>query len=566
MCGITGILKLNRDNNKTISNYLNLMKHRGPDASGIFADEHGGIGVNRLWVRGAETVNLPQRITINGKISYAVINGQIYGDAVGLEEIFSIASDFRPSSCMYAFASYAPEERTITLKRDFFGIKPLYYKVGNSFTFSSEIPPLICENSTINQKKAFETIALGTSLDNDTIYNNIKSVPRNGLIEAHQHKGSICLSEKFFPLESPKKYTFEEVKKFVREKIRKSIISCLDSNKTIGLAISGGLDSNILAFELNDMGVENIETISLKIEDSADGITDLKNLGLPKKGAWKKWKHHHQTFNSHDFPKYLETISSKAILPHRMSSFPMYYKLAELAKENNISVLLSGEGADEIFLGYNSYKRWIKRINQNLSIHKNLKDFILPNDLSDTLKQISDKDFLSSLDDSIEKFLLKIQNKNILSSLISLEAYFSLEPLLIRTDHCLMQNSIEGRFPFLDTELYSAIIDNPELTLFDGETSKPLLREIYSDFFNSYNIPKIAFRAPLSSWIGNQLNQWAINSLKENQELLSKFGFTYNGITLIINQIKNKNPSVYTLAFSLISFAYILQNKPLAIL
>src|SRR5262249_13977914 len=135
----------------------------------------------------------------------------------------------------------------------------------------------------------------------------------------------------------------------LRGALRASLAACAFTDRPLGLALSGGLDSSILAFELDDLGVESLTTISVHVAGREVVMNDLQSLGLPPGGAWTRWRHVNVLVSPESFPELLAESVHALDSPHGMSSAPLYIALARAAAEAGVIVLLTGEGPDELF-------------------------------------------------------------------------------------------------------------------------------------------------------------------------------------------------------------------------
>src|SRR3989338_741513 len=229
---------------------------------------------------------------------------------------------------MYSIADL--NNKRLTLIRDKFGIKPLYYQDSNdSFYFCSEALPLLDTTfgcKTLNAEAFDEYLLLGqTVTPGNTIFNEIKSLaPEHSLVKG---KGELIQPQlNIFP-----QYQFDlnipttDLHKKLRNMIHQAVKQCTLSNRQIGLALSGGVDSSILAWELNSLGIENVTTISLICEGASDGIKNLNELALPAGGAWEKWCHVTVPFDESDFKEYLLQAIKSSAIPLALTSYPLYF-------------------------------------------------------------------------------------------------------------------------------------------------------------------------------------------------------------------------------------------------
>jgi asparagine synthase (glutamine-hydrolysing) len=217
--------------------------------------------------------------------------------------------------------------------------------------------------------------------------------------------------------------------------------------RKIGLCLSGGLDSSILAYELNEMGVEDLVTLSIVYTDSDDGINDLNQLGFKKPGAWQSWKHKCITPPTLGISELaLQTVDLLGH-PTRMTSVIGYEAIAKCASEEGVTVLLCGEGADELFLGYPAYANL--SCESNKTVWDGLRRLYFGSERLNWIGKLLGDGAVAYCESLGPNRWLKNPSKNPVQFLKQCERHLRLEPLLLRTDVTLMRHSIEGRTPYL---------------------------------------------------------------------------------------------------------------------
>lgn len=470
MCGVFGIWGNN--NEEAMQALRKGMLNRGPDATGIYEDGHLSIGMSRLHLRGDDSTLLPFKT--GGMIcSY---NGEVYGKISddysylenlqgGIGEVDFIQQNNFNSEFdgMYALAMFDKEKKVLQFKRDRFGIKPLFYNESSAgLTFSSYVKLLdrgAGGREPYNIDALFDSFTYGYPLGADTFFNEIKELPGNGIASI---SGSSPLIVGKIDSDVPGK----DIPLSLKEAIRQSLDSCIKGDYKIGLAVSGGIDSTILAYELNEMGVEDIETFSVILKESGDGIRDLRELGLKPGGAWTTWKHNYTEIDIESFTKYsLESVEQFG-LPNDMHSLPLYTALAKLVAGRGLRILLTGEGADELFMGYAKYL--------NYKGAHTVDKYFLEGAKGNFIKKIFDPEVLQK----------GIQRGNEYSKgrfweqIRAVELKCRLQKLLLRTDVVLMEHHIEGRTPFLHGYI-PEIAMRSDAAEIRGDHGKKLLRDCY---------------------------------------------------------------------------------------
>ena len=270
MCGISGIISQKYANEPTILCMVDSQKHRGPDYNNSFIYNKVALGHNRLMIIDCtEKANQPM---FNENRTVAIVfNGEIYNFKELKKKYFSNdLSSFKTNSDteivlkmyqkfgidfveklngMFAFAIYDLKNKKIHLCRDRFGIKPLfYYQDADSFIFSSEIKGILASNlvqKKINKNGINEFLFYGNTLGDTTLYNGIKKLKSGYLLEFNIETEHLEL-KKYYDISLIKKTEFDSQKLFslFKSSIERQTISDVD----IGIFLSGGIDSSIIAY------------------------------------------------------------------------------------------------------------------------------------------------------------------------------------------------------------------------------------------------------------------------------------------------------------------------------
>ncbi len=384
MCGIAGIW--GKKNEDIVIKMMNRMIHRGPDADGIFANENGCLGHRRLSIMDPEGGDQP--IYSGDKTKTIIANGEIYNFPSLKEDLkekhkFRTGNDSESALHLYEdlaleaadqldgmFAFAISDGKDLYAARDPIGIKPLYYgKLNGSFVFASELKAL---RGIAHDVKEFPP---GTWYHSKHGFNSFYVVPR------HQQAS----------------YTIDECSKMIRQKLEKAVLKRLMSDVPVGAFLSGGLDSSIIC-AMARKHLKQLHTFSVGIE----GSPDIEAARMVAKHIDSI--HHEYLLTSQEIIEklpeiifHLESYDQDLV----RSAIPCYFT-SRLACEF-VKVILTGEGADELFAGYTYYKD----INNNDDLH-----------------------------DELRRSVCSLHNIN-----------------LQRVDRLTMAHSIEGRVPFLDTEL-----------------------------------------------------------------------------------------------------------------
>ena len=589
MCGITGILdfkKKIKDPLLLINKLNELNKSRGPDDRGTWSNNDKNIffGHTRLSVIDLTKNGKQPFLSYDKKISL-IFNGEIYNfkdlKKILIQKNYIFASNTDTEVIlhsylewgidfidklrgMFSIAIWDENLKKLFLIRDQFGIKPLYYSAdSNFFCFSSSIKSLI-NSKLVSNKRSSKSLTnyllWGNTKDPDTIYDKIKSVEKGTYVVVDQNNNFFIkrYSDLIENIQNIEGYNFsdkDEAKSYLKEIIHETVNYHLNSDANLGLALSSGLDSNLILDNIKPEFNEKIKTLT--VDFNIDG-TIKDEIEIAKKFSLEK-KIFHKVVN-------LDQLNIKQELKYFFNEMDTpsndgfnTYILSKLAKDNNVKVLLTGIGADEIFMGYPSFNRAKKYLNILKLISKfNYKkmpkktiayfvkkfNFNPKNSEIFDIKSLLDLFLLSRrlfLDDEVKEILYEYQqdiDNNRLPPLVVHQDFYKLEtnqqlmyleiehylcPKLLKdSDWASMANSVELRTPFVDWEFFKKY-----LKLFKSNVTVDK-KFIYETFKNSLpkeleNRKKSGFGIPhnyLLKEIGhktyskNGLKDWSLVSLK----------------------------------------------------
>lgn len=553
MCGIVGY---SIGNDKTfdkdfLRKALSNQRHRGPDAAGHATSESSGLGMIRLRVRSPIKEDNP--IQTGGGVYVASFNGEVYTDgdgnipAGGAGEVETILSTQPGKSVdgMFALAVLNAKADTIQLHRDAFGIKPLMLRTvaGNSY-FASEVAPLaqVSDKIRISRESVAQYLAYGRPLAG-TFFSDVIMLPRGS--KADLHRGQ-CKVHRHHYASSAAESIAATTPHDLRMHVKRAIKNTTISDRRLGIAASGGLDSTIVCAEMSALGFEELDIVSISAENSLDGIRSLAELKLPGK-SWRSWRLHACQFGALEFPRYLARSVKALGFPTRMSSVPLYLKLAEQAADAGVTVLMLGEGADEVFCGYADYLP----MKHNASVAKHIDRRVD----SSTLGCLLHKSAIQQAELAKDEYMRSLSGDDEWSKLRNLDIEHSLEPLLHRADHLLMQYSIEGRTPFLHGALPSIGYKSSPEDLLRNNFTKFSLRQAYSNLLSSTVLEetKRHFRAPLTAWFAGPLLFWVLSEFHRGAPMLATLGVRREGLDIILAGVKSGNERSCNIAYSLVT-------------
>ena len=552
MCGIIGLKKIKNNPSqadvKRIENALPTQAHRGSDTSGILTTGNTIFGHNRLAIIDVgERSNQPFQALSD---RYTLIfNGEIYNfqqlknDLLNRGYQFNTSSDtevlinhmieYGPEGIndlegCFAFAFYDRVDDHLLIVRDRMGIKPVLFHIGKEeVCFSSELNAF---KWLINEHEIDE-VAL-TSFFRFTYIPAPKTILKNvqKLLPGHylSVKGStfdiINYNEKKQGIFKEK--DDEKIEKELRLKVENAVISRLNADVPLGAFLSGGLDSSIVAAIAADFKTE-LATFSVGFEDH----TFYDESKYAQMVAEHIGSRHYALNLTDDFvigelPRILGRIDE----PFADSSAIASFLVAQEASKF-VTVCLSGDGADELFAGYNKHtafqklespgfllslaaklvrkdqresrSSWFANKLRQLRKFKNLRSLNWPDNYWYLASFTSSEDVRLLLEKSSFE-LPKMAPEQSLSHFLKMDQQFVLpNDMLKKVDMTSMANSLEVRVPFLDREVVELANTLPDQYKNDGKLGKKILRKSFADLLPSevLNRPKQGFEVPLKPWI-----------------------------------------------------------------
>jgi len=553
MCGINGF---NWNDKNIILKMNNCIKYRGPDDEGIYLSENLSMGHKRLSILDlSEKGHQPLFYDEDNLI--IVYNGEIYNYLELRKQLLDKGYTFNSNTdtevllaaykewgfnClnkfngMWAFCIYDKKKQILFLSRDRFGIKPLYYyKNRNQFIFSSEIKPILLHNiKTSPNKKLICDYLLYNIEDhtNQTFFLGINKLPKGSYATFNLKTQKFSINrwwenkygERFIPP--------EKAVRTLTELLRDSVNKRLISDVPVGTCLSGGIDSSTIATLIHKSKKSEITTFSavfpgFKLDesqyiDSLSTFTKIKNVKTtPNPTSFYK-----EIYN------FIEIHGEPVPGPSPYSGFCVY----RLAKENNTTVLLDGQGADEILAGYHYfYGFYLKGLLKKGKVRKFISEFLslikgkhgklglfsfiflfLPSQLRRLyfyLKNNINKEFYKR---NMTDFVDRYYSCSNLKEALKFHLDYKLEHLLKWEDRNSMAHSRESRVPFLDYRIVKFIAFLPETYIIKNGETKWLLRKAMTNLLPSNILKrkdKIGFAAPEDEWTRSEEFKELINEL-----------------------------------------------------
>lgn len=525
MCGIAGFV--GNLKKKDLSLVMEQMVHRGSDSSGIFLKKGVGLGNNRLAVIGRKSGRQPIQ-SLNGRFTLT-FNGEIYNFKEIKKELKKIGYKFKTSTdsevvlnayieygtdClskfngMFAFAIWDDRKKQLFIARDRLGIKPLFYfNLPEFFVFSSELKGLLALSSikkNINYQSIYAYLKLGYIPEPQTLFQNIQHLPAGSCI-VYKKQGTIKLL-KYWQLNQTGglEISWEESKKLLEEKLRNSVERHLSSELPIGIFVSGGLDSGLIA------GIASRFKKNISLFHFSFGSDNLDELGHAKfLSHGLGWKLHSREFKN-NLVNYLPKIVWHLDQPLADPAIIPTYFLSEMAAKH-VGVIFSGDGADEIFAGYRRYKYllYLNKLLCKFSFGSNHLPDLYSSYMSKKLfgdgeiKKLLTNKFINKISLLLTDFWKPIglnSDSNYLNRMLETDLSTWLPgDILLKTDRMSMAHTLEARVPYLDHEIVEFGLSlKPEYKI-SGLTDKAILRELGENFLpkqTSYR-QKHGFSVPL---------------------------------------------------------------------
>ena len=527
MCGIYGITA---NDPKFIKDYIEICKHRGPDGSNIYTTDDVTLGHNLLSIMSDPDKSQQPWLTPKG--NRLVYNGEIFNyeelvkrhkkfkdttgcdtellawglDTYGLDFIDEIDS-------MHGFAYYQPDEKTITLSRDHAGIKPLYYaQIDQGLVFASEIKGMldIVPNArTLDNLACSMMTKAGTNPLRNTLFTNIKKLlPGETLVYDIDKKTIDSVKRIHMKPNANKDFSKNELKEMFAKAVRR----CSIGKRKIGVFLSGGLDSTIVAYELKNIkNTVNSFTNRMVPETEAP-----ENYNSDSEMA-KRFATEHE-FNHHDVvmsPKEYLSAWDDSIWyqeqPIYNPSNPVYCFTNKVLSDNEIVITMAGDMGDELFGGYPKYFKLYHSKKQPTTWRELLELWmqrIRKGNYPLTETPEEDEVLLDELEKCYGDELWNPNDPT--ASYMALDCVAQVpDCFLARNDNYGMAYSMEGRFPLASKEFMQYCLDIKTKHKFKGGTTKTLIKEAYRKFLPDYIIykKKTGWTVPIGYWIMDNVDK-----------------------------------------------------------
>jgi len=545
MCGFVGFVDKSKNKKKIIKDMADIIVHRGPDSDGYYVGDNCALGFRRLSI--IDLAGGTQPIYNEKNDMVIVFNGEIYNYREIREELLNEGHVFKTESDtevlihgyeewkeklldklrgMFAFVIYDIKDNCLFGARDFYGIKPLYYYLDNEeFMFGSEIKSFLGHpnfKKEFNRDMLKQYLTFQYSVSEESFFKNVYKL-RPG--HYFKYKNDKLEVKKYYEIDltSDNTKSLEEWKDIIRRELSESIKYHKVSDVEVGSFLSSGVDSSIIA-TLSDVdktftvGYDNKKYSEIDYAKDLSRIIGVKNIS--KKISKKEY-----------FDKF-SSIQYYMDEPLADPSAVALYFVANVASKH-VKVALSGEGADEIFGGYNIYHEpysvsWYNKIpyfirrgigilvypmrnytgfNFLVRRSKKLEDryvgnaFIFDSKDADKILNYSDKRTFKEITRS---YYEKANKYDDVAKMQYIDFNFWLiGDILLKADKMSMANSLEVRVPFLDRQLINSVISMPSEYKIVGNETKYAFRQVCKETLDSKwaNKKKLGFPVPIREWI-----------------------------------------------------------------
>lgn len=583
MCGIVGIIRFDKKpiKNEELQTMMQVIKHRGPDDEGMFIDGHFGLGHVRLSILDLSSAG--KQPMMDATERYTIIqNGESYNYIELREELQAMGYTFKTQTDtevvlngyiawgekvldrlngMFALAIYDKEKQTVFIARDRFGVKPLYYHVGDEqLIFASEIPAILKAlpgKPKANENAIFDYLVFNrTDQTEDTFFADIFKLQHGCCVTLDLKKSYskdtlpirkwYNLADKVRECKSQiSNFKLEEAEKHYMELLKRAIELRLRSDVPWGVCLSGGLDSSaITATIIRELKVPDVHSFSAVYEkgcwaDESPFIDEFKGI-VPN-------MHYIHPDADRLYAHLDDYVRIQGEPTPTTSPYALYCVLDEASKY--VKVILDGQGSDEAIAGYEyipglyykslfTHFRWCrlaKEIVQYAKLHKSWRHvkymtfFLLPSKvrMKVRVKQRGyvDPAFVAKHKDSV--IADKLYGTNAMTEMLIAHFEYKLEHLTKWGDRDTMAFGVEGRSPFLDKDLVEYSIALKDELKIKGGYTKFILREVMKGIMPEkvrLRVDKRGFAVPQDEWMRTEKFQKLVNEIL-NSESFAKRGY-----------------------------------------
>lgn len=595
MCGIVGYVSNEKNKKTIIKKMADRIIHRGPDGEGYYVDKNVALGHRRLSIIDLENGSQPM---FNEDESMVIIfNGEIYNypelkkELKKSKHVFKTNCDtevlihgYEEWGCelpkklrgMFAFAIWDKNKKELFCARDNFGIKPFYYYQNNkTFMFGSEIKSFLEHpdfEKELNKEIVSAYLSFSFTPTTETFFKGVYRLEPGCYILV---KDGEINKERFYPIEfkenkQPYNKAVAEISEIMKDSVEKHMLSDVE----VGSFLSSGIDSSYIVSLAKP---DKTYTVGYDIPryNEINYAKDLADkLGIENKN---------KKITKEEYMEIIPRILYHMDEPTSDPAAVALYFVSNLASQD-VKVVLSGEGADEFFGGYNTYRSY-----QELSFYNKIPYFIRHTlaKIAMRLPEIRGINFIVRRGMTLEDYYIGVNrvfsereikrilklDKQLSNQSITKEIYdehkneddiikmqaidinfWLIKDILQKADRMTMANSLEGRVPFVDKEVFGVASSLPFEYKVNKETTKVALREAAKkDIPNeSYKKKKLGFPVPLRDWMKEED---LYNEIKNTFELdFVKEFFDQKYIISLLNKHKTGKRDLYKKVWTIYCF------------
>lgn len=619
MCRIVGFRDFNLIgyNKKTIIKQMtDVLAYGGPDSDGFYSDNHIELGHRRLSIidlspAGHQPMEWDKYVIVfNGEIyNYANVRAELISKGVKFNsgsdtEVLLKGFDFWGKSVvdrikgMFAFAIWNKETLELTLCRDRFGVKPLYYYWKDGlFMFASELKSFHEHpnfDKEINQNAVSLFLSQGYINAPHSIFRHVKKLKQGSFFTLDKN-GSFSETTYYNILDNyqntelntkSESEILQDVEKLMKESFNLRMVS----DVPVGIFLSGGVDSSLVTAMLQSDNEQPLHTYTIGFKEKEYNEAEIAQSVAKHLGT------HHSTIycTENDIFEYLETYSDMYDEPFGAESSIPTHILSKYARKT-VKVCLSADAGDELFGGYSKYKfaMSFQRVYRHIPIgvRKCLSMQLRNIDSNNFDKLVSNKPYFNKFKDintkfrkfsnsfsatNLEDFMAKSSRFIDDSKLSSLSnnpyplfatntlpkenqlmgfmcAYdfntFIEGHVLAKVDRATMHTALEGREPFLDQHLVDYCLGIPDSIKYKDNTSKYLLKKLLQKYIPKEVIerPKQGFTIPVEKWLKFHSKNELLDISKDT-EFCKLFGLHQNDLTLKISDFNDTTNNKYDIS------------------
>ena len=580
MCGFCGIFDLSPNPEVSpalVRRMTNLMAERGPDAEGFYSDHRLAVGHRRLTIIDLEAGEQPVfnetgdvLVVFNGEIfnyreirQSLILRGHQFRTQTDTEVIVHAYEEYGVRCVdhfrgMFAFAVYDRRSGELFLARDRLGVKPLYYTlVGQSIRFASEVKPLLLAGggfATPDPVGIDFFVSVGYVPGERTAFRGIRKLLPGHMLQWRPGQGSPRIDQYWdIPDTAPTVTSIGDAETRLAALLRESVELRMISDVPLGAFLSGGVDSSVIVAQMRELATGPVKTFSIGYADSPEH----NELPFARKVAEHLGTDHVEHVLTHgDFFENIEAFVTRSEEPIVEGAGIALFHLARRARRD-VTVVLSGEGGDEVLAGYPLYQimRKVDRLHRlaritgsaslalkfaNHAPTEKLAKYLdwagrslgdryqsIPNDVTSGIRSHMYSDEFrkavgSPVPDYFGGLFARLTGATALKrmSYVDLKSWLP-DDLLIKADKMTMAASVELRVPFLDHKLVEFCLSLPDDLRLRGVTGKYLLKRVAERWLPREIIyrPKQGFPVPIRQWFREGLREQVHDILLDSKSL-----------------------------------------------